>query len=334
MLAFRRGFMKFSVRQRSVGCLQGVAVGDAMGKMVEGYRPEEIVRTYGGPITRFRKPIQPRSTFKWGYAEVTDDTRFTLLIARSIISKGKVDSEDIMKRIMRHPIKGWPRWREFCKVMHDGEKARMNFVSTADRNGAPMRVSPIGIVNKPENIEKIVLDVESACKMTHYARSALSAACAMATAISAAIEGWSKQGIIEVAIKASELGEKLGVEDGNPKVSHRIKLGIETVKKNAGADLASFLYHEFNLPGFKAWEGVPYALSMVYGLANAKDVILGIVNQGGDADSVASMAGGLSTAMSPNTLPREWVGTVERENNLNLSKTALKLLELREKSEI
>lgn len=329
MLTKGKGFMKFSFEQRAIGCLQAVAVGDAMGKMVEGYRPEEIVKTYGGPITRFRKPIQPRSTFKWKYAEVTDDTRFTLLIAKSIISKGKVDSEDITKRIMRHPIKGWPRWREFCKAIQDGEKARINFVATADRNGAPMRVSPIGIVNKPENIEKIVIDVESACKMTHYARSALSAACAMAAAISAAIEGWSKQEVIEVTMKASELGEKLGVEDGNPKVSHRIKLGIEIVKKYAGSDLASFLYHEFNPPGFKAWEGVPYALSMVYGLDSTIDIILGIVNQGGDADSVASMASSLSVAMTPDTLPKEWVETVEKANNLHLSKIALELLGLR-----
>lgn len=300
-----------------------------MGKMVEGYWPEEIVKTYGGPITRFRKPIQPRSTFQWKYAEVTDDTRFTLLIAKSIISKGKADSEDITKRIMKRPIKGWPRWREFCKAIQEGDKARINFAATADTNGAPMRVSPIGIINKPENIEKIVVDVESACKMTHYTKSALSAACAMAVAISAAIEGWSKHEVIEVALKASELGEKLGVEDGNPKVSHRIKLGIEIAKKYAGANLASLLYHKLNPPGFKAWESVPYALSMVYGLNSAEDIILGIVNHGGDADSVASMAGSLSAAMMPNTLPKNWVKTVEKANNLHLSDIALKLLELR-----
>lgn len=321
--------MKFSAKQRAVGCLQGVAVGDAMGKMSEGYRPEEIIKTYGGSITGFRKPIQPKSTFKWRYAEVTDDTRFTLLIAKSIISEGKVDSENITQHIRRRPIKGWPRWQEFCDVMQRGEKAHIEFVAKADRNGAPMRVSPIGIINKPENIEKIVLDVESACKMTHYATSALSATCAMAAAVSAAIEGWSKQEVVELAIKASEFGEKLGVEDGKPKINQRIRLGMETAKKCVGSDLASFLYNEFNSPGFKAWEGVPFALSMAYGLDNAKDVILGIVNPGGDADSVASMAGSLSAAMGPTTLPAEWVETVEKANNLYLSKIALKLLELR-----
>jgi hypothetical protein len=33
--------------------------------------------------------------------------------------------------------------------------------------------------------------------------------------------------------------------------------------------------------------------------------------------------------MTPDTLPKEWVQTVEKANNLHLSKIALKLLELR-----
>lgn len=319
---------KFSIEQRAIRCLQGVAVGDAMGKITEGYWPQEIAKTYGGPITRFCKPIQPLSAFRWEYGEVTDDTRFTLLVAESIVSIEKVDSNDIARRIMEIPIKGWPRWNEFCRVMKGSEREHMNFASMADTNGAPMRVSPVGIINSPGNLEKIVLDVESACKMTHYARSALSAACAIAAAISAAIEGWPKQEIIELTIKASEYGEKLGVEDGNPKVSYRISQGIEIVKKYTGSNLASFLHHELNPPGFKAWESIPYALSMVYGLNDAKDGILGIVNQGGDADSIASMAGSLFAAMNPDTLPREWVETVEKANNLNLSKIAVKLLNL------
>ena len=131
----------------------------------------------------------------------------------------------------------------------------------------------------------------------------------MATAISAAIEGFSKAEVIKLAAKASESGEKLGLEDGNPKVSHRIRLGTQIVKKYVG-QIQPLSYHEFNSPGFKARESVPYALGMRYGLHNVKDAILGIVNQGGDADSVASIARSLSTAIGPNTLPSEWVETV------------------------
>jgi len=185
-------------------------------------------------------------------------------------------------------------------------------------------------VNKPTNLEKIVFDVESACKMTHGTKSALSAACAMAAAISAAIEGWTKREIMETAINASELGESLGVEDGKPRIRDRIFSGMHVIEDFEGPDLAAVLSRELNPPGFKAWEGVPYALSMFYGLNDAEDVVLGIVNQGGDADSVASMAGSLSAAFNPNTLPREWVNIVEEANNFHLSEIALNLSKLRE----
>lgn len=76
---------EYSMEERAVSCLQAVAVGDAMGKLTEAYWPEEILSSYGGYVQGFRMPIQPRSKLTWSYAEVTDDTSFTLLIAESII---------------------------------------------------------------------------------------------------------------------------------------------------------------------------------------------------------------------------------------------------------
>jgi ADP-ribosylglycohydrolase len=320
----------FSKEQRAASCIEAVAVGDAMGKMTEGYSPQEILSTYRGHITTFIKPIQPKSKYTWKYAEVTDDTLFTLLVAKSIIENKRVNQQDIIKRIRTHPIKGWPRWQDFYQVMHADESARRQFAVEGDRNGAPMRVSPIGIMDKPTKLEKIVHDVELACKMTHGTKSALSAACAMAAAISAAIEGWSKQEIMEIAIEASELGESLGVDDGKPRIGDRILIGMKVVEDFQGQGLASVLNRVLNPPGFQAWEGVPYALSMFYGLNSVKDVILEVANQGGDADSVASMAASLSAAFNPHTLPREWVDIVEEANNFHLSEIALNIIRLRQ----
>jgi ADP-ribosylglycohydrolase len=104
--------MDFSKEHRAVSCIEAVAIGDAMGKMTEGYSPEEVISNYGGRINGFQKPIQPKSKFTWNYAEVTDDTQFTLLVAESIIESKQVNQKDIVKRILNRPIKGWPRWQE------------------------------------------------------------------------------------------------------------------------------------------------------------------------------------------------------------------------------
>jgi ADP-ribosylglycohydrolase len=179
----------------------------------------------------------------------------------------------------------------------------------------------------PENIEKITADVDLACSMTHGAMSALSAACAVAATISAAVEGWKKDQVFEIAVKAAMLGERLGNDDARHPAD-RILMGIDFAKSYKGSQLAKDLRSILN-PGFLAYEGVPYALSLAYGIPNAKEAILAAVNQGGDADSIASMAGSVAAALNPDSLPQEWVKEVEKANNLNLSKIATKLTKLR-----
>jgi ADP-ribosylglycohydrolase len=315
------------IAKRAIACIQGVAVGDAMGKMTEGYSPEEVLLNYGGYLQGFRKPIQPKSRFSWEYAEVTDDTRFTLLVAESIVKKGGVHKQDIVEGILATKIKGWPGWEDFYNAVQLGEDRIADFARLRDRNGAPMRVSPIGIVNRPENLEKIIQNVDLACSMTHGAMSALSASCAVAAAISAAVEGWEKEQVFELAIKAARRGESLGNDDARPP-AERILIGLDFVGGYRGSQLAKDLGSVLN-PGFLAYEGVPYALSLAYGIPNAKEAILGAVNEGGDADSIASMAGSVVAALYPDSLPQEWVKQVEEANNLNLSKIATKLAKLR-----
>ena len=319
----------FTVEQRAIAALNGVAVGDAMGKMTEGYWPQEVISVYGGRLTEFMEPVQPKSRFKWRRAEVTDDTAFTILVAESIVKMKCVNREDIITRILDHKdgIKGWPRWKKFRYVVGKGHEEQIRFALEGTGNGAPMRVSPIGIINKPEKIEKIVKDVELACAMTHGVRSALCGACAMAAAISAAIEGWSKREVLSFAVKAAKMGESLGFNDERP-VADRILTGMNFIDGYNGANLATVLRRVLN-PGFEAYEAVPYALSLIYGIQGAKDAILEAVNQGGDADSIASMAGSVAAALDPKTLPKDWVDEVKKANNLQLTEMALNLLKLR-----
>jgi ADP-ribosylglycohydrolase len=325
--------VKFSLKDRVTACVQAVAVGDAMGKMTEGFWPEEILSTYGGQVTCYQYPLHPRGPEKgrrqerWGYAEVTDDTRFTLLIAESIIDKRSVDRQEIIRRILsdKTRIKGWPGWDGFSRAAQLGEDEIAEFAEWRDGNGAPMRVSAIGIINNPKNLGKIIRDVDSACSMTHGARSALSGACAIAAAISAAVEGYEKEDVFESSVKAARLGESLGNDDARP-LPDRVLIGTDFADDYKGSQLPRDLRSVLN-PGFKAYEGVPYALSLAYGIQSAKDVILGAVNEGGDADSIASMAGSIASALYPDTLPQEWVRQVEKINNLDLSEVALKLAE-------
>ena len=239
----------------------------------------------------FLPPQQPRSSYGWAYAEVTDDARFTLLITKSIISCGKVDACDITRRIVEQPIKGWPGWDEYRKKAEMGEK------DTRTGNGAPMCVAPIGMLHSPVQLNNIISDVEKACGGTHNTRSALSAACAVAAAYSAALEGFHKSDLLEVAIEAAILGNQLGEDDLCPDVARR----LQWVRKNVGKQRRG-LRSGLN-PGFFAWEAVPFVFALIMLYDSARDVILAAVNEGGDADSIAAMAGGIVAARKlPDTL--------------------------------
>ena len=333
--------------ERCQAALAGIAVGDALGKMTEGYWPPEIELRYGGRVETFLSPQQPRSSHVWAYAEVTDDTRFTLLIAESIISCGKVDAGDIIRRILERPIKGWPGWDEFRTKAESGERA------TRSGNGAPMRVAPIGMLHSTAHMKHIISDVEQACSCTHNTRSALSAACAVAVAYSAALESYDKRNILEAAIEGATLGNHLGEDDLCPDVARRLQWVRKNVGKAVGADPCirppsirppsirpprKRVIHQKGKsgsringlnPGFSAWEGATFALALVMLYDSAKDAILAAVNAGGDADSIASMAGGIVAARNPDTLPQEWVEIVKRENNLDFATLAEQLAALR-----
>jgi ADP-ribosylglycohydrolase len=314
----KSNFAQMKLVERCHAALAGIAVGDALGKMTEGYWPPEIGLRYGGRVETFLSPQQPHSSTVWAYAEVTDDTRFTLLIAESIISCGKVDAGDIIRRILEQPIKGWPGWDEFRTKAESGERA------TQSGNGAPIRVAPIGMLHSTAHMKHIISDVEQACSCTHNTRSALSAACAVAVAYSAALEGYDKRIILEAAIEGATLGNHLGEDDLCPDVARR----LQWVRKNVGKGKSGSRRNGLN-PGFPAWEGATFALALVMLYDSAKDAILAAVNAGGDADSIASMAGGIVAARNPDTLPQEWVEIVKRENNLDFTPLAEQLVALR-----
>ena len=244
-------------------------------------------------------------------------TTFTVLTAESIIANERVDEKDIVTRIAARPIKGWPGWKQF-----DPQHA-LTGANTRTGNGAPMRASPFGIIHPTERLSELCGDVYTGCRCTHNSQSAIGAACAMAGCLSAVLEGMEKVSALQVAAEAARIGEQLGAEDFLPHLSRRIAW-ILNVYVPAGSAKRSGLN-----PGFAAWEGVTYALYLFAKHDSARDGIMDAANQGGDADSIASMAACLLAAHRPETLPGEWIDIVRKQNNIDMDALAGRLCRLR-----
>ena len=75
-----------------LGCLKGVAIGDAIGKQTETLSPADITRWYPAGVRGFEGAageVIPRyvgnSKHEWRIGETTDDTERTIAVARAII---------------------------------------------------------------------------------------------------------------------------------------------------------------------------------------------------------------------------------------------------------
>ncbi|MDA8441786.1 MAG: ADP-ribosylglycohydrolase family protein [Peptococcaceae bacterium] len=316
-----------TIAERAIACLWGGAVGDAMGKITEGYSPARIMETYGHKINRFIEPIQPLSQFSWGRAEVTEDSRQTVAIAQAVLSVGEVDQLAVARYLLN------------CDTKGIGTSSRsFHFILTKDighvalkgsGTGAATRVAPIGIINKAAALAKIAADVAKASAMTHGGTTAVAGAAAIAAAYAAAIEGWPAGYVMLQALKAAKEAEQFGYPDGLTSVAEKIQISINLAMEYSGKDLWDRVYEQIGC-GFSANEAVPTAIILACTLLNAKEAILHAVNQGGDADAVAGMAGALAAALNPSTLPQNWLDEVRQANDLNLDQLAEQLIGLRQ----
>ncbi|HWJ02267.1 MAG TPA: ADP-ribosylglycohydrolase family protein [Verrucomicrobiae bacterium] len=314
---------------RAEACLWGGAVGDAVGKASEGYSPASIIEVYGGRLEGFVEPIQPLSQFTWQRAEVTEDTRQCVAVAKAIIDNQAVDQLTIARYLLDCDKKGIgpsSRTYHFILVNDIGHIAKKG-----SGTGAATRIAPLGLVNSSENLAKLVDDVAKATVMTHGGRSAIAGAAAMAAAISAALEGWPAGYVLLNAVRAAKLAEQLGYPDRLVPVSEKIKLGMDLAGEFSGQELWDRIDQEIGW-GFFANEAVPAALITACTFLNARDAILHAVNKGGDADAIAGMAGALAGALNPESLPLEWIEEVRAANNLELTGLAQKLVKLRPNS--
>lgn len=153
----------------------------------------------GGLLEEFVDPVQPRSSFTWNRAEVTDDTRMALITAGSLIETGGVDPGDIVARVLKEPVKGWPGWEKFRTCWRAGS------YRFSPGSGAPGCSIAIGTVYPTGDLEGLVGAVDRVVRPTHDTLSAVAGSAAVAAACSALLEGMGALESLTVAIRAATL---------------------------------------------------------------------------------------------------------------------------------
>ncbi|MBI3493183.1 MAG: ADP-ribosylglycohydrolase family protein [Acidobacteria bacterium] len=196
--------MTVAIADRIVGCLKGIAAGDAVGKQTEMLSIEDVRRWYPHGIRGFEGTpgaIVPRYTGnakrQWRIGETTDDTERTIAVARAIIAERDVMHVSIGREMLRCTKSVHPGVKSLWEFHQAGDPGRI--ATEHDGCGAAIRVAPVGIFYTSDRLADIVNGAREASISTHGGSTAIAAAAATAAAVSAAIDGVAPRQVLELA---------------------------------------------------------------------------------------------------------------------------------------
>jgi hypothetical protein len=197
-----------STAERIAACLEGIAIGDAVGKQTETLSHDKVPRWYPSGVRGFEGTpgaIIPRylgnSKYEWRIGETTDDTERTIAVATAIIADRAVSHESIGREMLRCVKCVHPGVRSLWEFHHVGDPAR----TTTDHEGcgAAVRVAPVGMLYRSGSLGDLVNGAREASISTHGGSLAIAAAAATAAAVSAAIDGGSSYEVFAIAERAA-----------------------------------------------------------------------------------------------------------------------------------
>ena len=271
------------------GCLLGLAVGDAVGTVVE-FKPRDTFEpvtdmTGGGP---FGVPAGA-----W-----TDDTSMALCLATSLLEKNGFDAQDQMERYWRWYQEGYLSSIGRCfDIGNITRQALEEFHITGDPmsgridpysagNGSIMRLAPVVMLYYPD-LEAVLHYSAKSSRTTHATLECLEACQILAGVIYRAFEGKKKADVLverDLIPLTSEALKEISFGDYFEKAESQIQ-GTGYVVQSLEAALWSF----WTTDSFEA-------------------AILQAVNLGDDADTTAAVCGQVAGAFYGETgIPQHWL---------------------------
>lgn len=328
-----------ALRDRVLGSFYGVALGDAMGMPSELW-PRARVLSHFGEITEFL-PGPDGHFIVDGFqaGQVTDDTQQTLMLAGAIIDRdGRVDPEVVAKHLVAWADRVGATEGNFlgpssAKAIAAlrGGASPWETGKTGETNGAAMRIAPVGIMSRPDDLRVLVDRVEAACVASHHTDVAIGGASLVAGAIAAAIDSPSDgsvsdrvEAVLETAYEAAALGSERGEHVVSASVVSRSKIAVD-LARTVRSD-REFLQDLYDTVGASVGttESVPAAIG-IFARADGDPVRSALLaaNLGGDTDTIGAIAGGLCGAFSGvSAIPSFYLERLNEVNDLGIERVA------------
>jgi ADP-ribosylglycohydrolase len=348
---------------KSVGCLVGAAVGDALGGATETALPEQIRARYGGWVDGIVPPFhadwasaRPLAPYHKGDGHITDDTLMTHALVRAYAAKrDHLDAYDVVdllvpdllervvyipdlerEAVAFHRLAAAERWL-VTRLHHAHADPREAGVGNIVNCGAAMYMAPVGVVNAGDPAGAYAEAVEIAGAHQHsYGREA---AAVFAAAVAAAMApGATVDDVVSACLDLARDGTRAAIAAVVKEAQAYDDWRAAIAPLRAAMAPYDTVGEDYRRPGLGARrpsrlhsiEELPAALGMlVVARGEFREAVLGAVNYGRDADSTATMTGAIAGALGgAPAVPAEWSSTVARASRLDLTGPARMLAEV------
>ena len=280
------------MKSRFLGCLLGLACGDAVGTTVE-FKP----RGTFGPVT----DMVGGGPFGLRPGEWTDDTSLALCLAESLVDTGGFDAKDQSQRYLRWFREGYLSSTGVCfDVGNATRNALMKFERTGEPycgstdpfsagNGSIMRLAPAPMFFV-DDLELVVQYSAKSSRTTHGAVEAVDACKLFGVMIALALRGESKEMVL------FGTGQHLRAKSLAPKIA-----------AIAGGDYRQKNREEIRGNGYVV-TSLEAALWVFLRTENYEQAVLEAVNLGEDTDTTAAVVGQLAGAFyGESGIPASWL---------------------------
>ena len=347
-----------TLNSKVLGSLVGAAAGDSIGAATELRTIEQIKTDFNGWVTTFIAP--PQDTFGRcnDAGMVTDDfTQGRYILEAALDQDGEISDE-----VMRNAFKRWmdypfypnftgPTTRAAMQRIFDdtrpslqgdaepGEPAQdvvlINNGNASATNGAAMKAWSASMLSlgTPEDLIATTYEI---AHFTHNNVISISGACAVSTAVNAALsDGITLKDVLAAGIKGADQGYSHAEQQGammmaGPSVARRIELAIQIGEKHESWESAVVELADIIGTGLHASEAVPAVFGILACCGNnPEEAILAGVNIGNDTDTVATMVGAVVGALHGiEALPENYLPVLNEANKFELEDIASRVLQL------
>ena len=283
-------------KDRFLGCLLGLAVGDALGAPYEGLPPDFVFWMHG-PIHEIIDRPDPEPL------RYTDDTQMMIGVAEALAAHGEIRPDDLVRRFAANydPERGYGTGarRILESVLEGGDwqdLAETFFPGGSFGNGAAMRMAPVGLLFC-DDLARVAEQARLSALPTHQHPLGIEGAELLAVAVALAAQGppLDRRAFYRELRRFSKAEE--------------FQWQLRAAQKLKARHTLSFLGN--SLPAHRS---VVAAIACFTTCPESyPDAVARAITLGDDTDTLAAMAGALSGAhLGARAVPARWLERFEQ----------------------